>query len=363
MSRSNCILLAAAALIAIAAPSPRAWAQKEQKAKKAPKSDSAKVKSYATKFFDSETPLAVTLTTNIDRIRHDKGSKVVWRQATWAYTDTDGKQMVLPIKIRTRGIWRLKTCDFPPLRLDFAGKTTKGGPYEGLDKPKLVSFCRNDDTYEQYVLQEAMLYRVYNKLTDATHIGRLVKVTYVDSASGKTHAVRYANMLEEPKAVAARLGGKTLQEKGARKGDLEPEHALLVGVFEYFVANTDFSINGLHNVELFVRPDGNVVPVAVDFDFSGAVDARYATVDPSLSVSRVRDRLFRGYCASAGEYAPIFAKFNEKKDAIYGLYHDDVGKLLRPNIVNETLKYFDEFYKTINDPRAAKREILENCRG
>ena len=364
MVRTKCIVIAAA-FIAMTAPANHASAQKEQKAKKegkAPKSDSAKAKTYATKFFDSEVPLEATLITNIDRIRHDKGSKVVWRPATWAYTGPDGKPVVIPIKIRTRGIWRLKTCDFPPLRLDFAGKTTKGGPYEGLDKPKLVSFCKNDDTYEQYVIQEAMLYRVYNKLTDATHRGRLIKVTYVDSASGKTHAVHWANLLEEPEAVAARLGGRLLHQVGARKDDLEPEHAFLVGLFEYFVANTDFSINGLHNVELFIKPDGNVVPVAYDFDFSGAVDARYASVDPSLPIGHVRDRLFRGYCGSTGEYAPIFAKFNQNKDAIYGLYHDDVGKLLKPKVVDETLKYFDEFYKTINDKRAAKREILENCK-
>jgi hypothetical protein len=361
MSRSGWMVLAAA-LITIAAPANRASAQKEQKKPKAPKSDTAKVKSYATKFFDSETPLAAILTTNIDRIRHDKGKTIVWRAATWSYADSSGKQVVLPIKIRTRGIWRLKTCDFPPLRLNFAGKSTKGGPYAGLDKPKLVNYCRNDDTYEQYVIQEAMLYRVYNKLTDATHRGRLIKVSYVDSASGKVQAVRYANMLEEPNAVAARLNGKNIQQIGARKGDLDPEHALLFGVFEYFVANTDFSINGLHNAELYIKPDGNVVPVPVDFDFSGAVNARYASVDPSLSVTHVRDRLFRGYCASADEYAPIFAKFNEKKSDIYALYHDDVGKLLKPDVVDQTLKYFDDFYRTINDKRAARREILENCK-
>ena len=368
MVRFKCIVIAAA-FIAIAAPTHRAASQtdkKEQKAKKegkAPKSDSAKAaKTYATKFFDIETPLEATLITNIDRIRHDKGSKVVWRPATWAYTGADGKPVVVPIKIRTRGIWRLKTCEFPPLRLDFKGKTTKGGPYEGLDKPKLVSFCKNDDTYEQYVIQEAMLYRAYNKLTDATHRGRLIKVSYVDSASGKPFAVRWANMLEEPDALAARLGGKLLKQVGARQQDLEPEHAFLVGIFEYFVANTDYSINGLHNVELFIKPTGDVVPVAYDFDFSGAVNARYATADPILGINRVRDRLFRGYCGTNAQYAPIFAKFNEQKDAIYGLYHDDVGKLLQPKVVEETLKYFDEFYKTINDKRAAKREILESCK-
>jgi hypothetical protein len=29
--------------------------------------------------------------------------------------------------------------------------------------------------------------------------------------------------------------------------------------------------------------------------------------------------------------------------------------------VEETLKYFDEFYKTISDPRSAKREIINTC--
>jgi hypothetical protein len=53
--------------------------------------------------------------------------------------------------------------------------------------------------------------------------------------------------------------------------------------------------------------------------------------------------------------------FNEKKDAIYALYSDSIGKLLKPKIAEETLKYYDEFYKVINDPKRAKREIAESC--
>jgi hypothetical protein len=57
------------------------------------------------------------------------------------------------------------------------------------------------------------------------------------------------------------------------------------------------------------------------------------------------------------------ALFNAKKDSIYGLYHDQIGKLLQPDIVKETLEYYDEFYKTINDPRALKRNVIEACLG
>jgi hypothetical protein len=320
-------------------------------------------KKRVTTFFDTDEPLQVTLVTNIKRIRGDKSDKAPWRAAAWGYVRPDSSKVEIPIKARTRGIWRLKNCDFPPLRLDFPNKEPQGTPFDGLNKPKLVSYCKNDDEYEQYLLQELQLYRIYNLLTPMSHRARLLHLTYADSASGKPLTTRYAIMLEEPEEMAARFEGAMIKQKGARAGDLEPKHALLVGLYSYFIANTDFSVAGLHNFELLARGDGTVIPVAYDFDFAGAVNARYATVDPSLSVTRVRDRLYRGYCASPEEYAETFALFNAKKDAIYGLYKDRIGQLMKPKIVEETLKFYDEFYKTINNPRLAKRQILDACDG
>jgi hypothetical protein len=114
-------------------------------------------------------------------------------------------------------------------------------------------------------------------------------------------------------------------------------------------------------MELFAKENGDVLPLAFDFDFSGAVNASYATVDPSLSVTRVRDRLFRGYCTAGDAYPMVFALFNEKKPQIYALYDDPVGRLLDRRIAKETLKFFDEFYRTINDSRSARSEILKAC--
>jgi hypothetical protein len=313
-------------------------------------------------FYSSGDALVLSLTTNIKRIRGDKSQKAPWRSATLSYQDASGKAVVIPTRIRTRGIWRLKNCEFPPIRLDFNKEHTKGTLFQGIDKPKLVNYCRDDDNYEQYIAQEAQLYRIYSLLTPASHRARLVKVNYVDSASGKTEASRAAILLEEADIVAARLGGPVLKLKGAVADNLDPYHDALVGVFQYMIGNTDWSISGLHNIELIGLPDGNVLPIPFDFDFSGVVDARYATVDPKLSVQRVRERLFRGYCVPSEEYTKVFELFKAKKDAIYALYSDPTGKmLLRPKLVEETLKYFDDFYKTINDPRSAKREILTSC--
>jgi hypothetical protein len=314
--------------------------------------------------FRSDQPIEVTLTTNIGKIRGDKRDDPPWRTATLSYKGDDGNLVTVPLQARTRGIWRLKMCDFPPLRLNFKGDLTKGTIFHKLDKPKLVSYCQDNDRYEQYILQEYQLYRIYELLTPYAHRVRLMKFSYADSGSGKITARRYGFIMEEPGAIAARLGGKVLEQKGAQPSDLDPFQDALFGVFQYFIGNTDFSIGGLHNVELFFANDGGPVsPIAYDFDFAGAVNARYATPDPSLNLPNVRQRLFRGLCSDPAEYAKVFALFNAKKPEIYALYSDSVGKLMDHGAVKSTLSYFDEFYETINDRRSAKYQILESCLG
>lgn len=314
-------------------------------------------------FYDSEAPIEVTFTTNIGKIRGDKSATPPWRPATITYKGTEGNLVTVPLKARTRGIWRLRMCEFPPLRLNFSGATSKGTIFHELDKPKLVSYCHDMDQYDQYILQEFQLYRIYQLLTPLSHRARLLKLVYADSAAGKVRAHRYGFIMEEPSALATRMGGKMIDQKGARPGDLDPFQDALFGVFQYFIGNTDFSEGGLHNVELFLTNDGVIKPIAYDFDFSGAVNARYATVDSSLPIPNVRQRLFRGYCTDAESYAKVFALFQEKRPQIYALYSDSIGKLMDGGKVRETLRYFDEFYETINDRRWAKRSIIGACLG
>ena len=314
-------------------------------------------------FFESQEPLDVTLTTNIGKIRGDKHENRPWRPATISYSGPDGNPVTVPIKARTRGIWRLRMCDFPPLRLNFAGETSKGTIFDKLDKPKLVSYCQDNDLYEQYIIQEYQLYRIYQLLTPMSHKARLLRFAYADSGSGRIRARRYGFVMEELGAVAARLGGKVMEQKGAGASDLDAFQDALFGVFEYMIGNTDFSVAGLHNVELFFTADGTVMPIAYDFDFAGAVNARYSVPDSSLKIPNVRQRLFRGYCADAESYAKVFALFKEKKNEIYALYTDPIGKLMDRGRVRETLKYFDEFYETIDNPRQAQRSIIEACIG
>jgi hypothetical protein len=312
-------------------------------------------------FCAATEPLDITLTRNIRRIRGDKEDTAPWRLAVFSYSDTDGKVVTIPAQIRTRGIWRLKNCEFPPLRVNFRNEDTKGTLLRGIDKPKLVNYCRNTDAFETYITQEMQLYRVYNLLTPASHRARMLRITYVDSASGKTHAKRLAILLEEPDFIAARMDGDIVEQKGATVSNLDAYHDALAGLFNYFIGNTDWSTYGLHNMQLVSEADGDVIPIPYDFDFAGAINASYASVDPKLRIDRVRQRLFRGYCRPAEEFERAFEAFKAKKQEIYALYSDPVGSLLPKKTADETLKYFDEFYETISDSRRARRNIIDAC--
>jgi hypothetical protein len=314
--------------------------------------------------FASEAPLALTFTANLERLRDDRDPKSPYRHATITYVGDDGKTVVVPLRVKTHGIWRLKHCEFPPLRLNFSNKETKHTLFYDLQKPKFTNSCRDNDTYERYVLQEAQLYRIYQRLTPVSHRVRVVRVTYADSATGKTQATRYGFIIEDPDELADRAGGQMVKTKGAGPGDLDEQQAAIAYLFEYMIGNTDFSFNGLHNSELIGKTDGSaLLPVAYDFDFSGAVNASYATVDPKLPVKRVRDRLYRGYCVLAPSQPAAIALFNERKDAIYALYRDDVGKLLDEKVARETLSYFDDFYAAIKNAKDADRYLFDSCVG
>jgi hypothetical protein len=311
--------------------------------------------------FQRETPLVVTFTTSIDKLRGDKDDKAPWHASTLAYTDSAGKPVRVPVRAKTHGVWRLKNCQFPPVRLNFSDKDTKQTLFHHVDKPKLVNFCRDMGTYEQYLLQEFQLYRVYQVLSPVSHRARLLRITYVDSGETKEHAVRYGFIIEDPEQLAKRLHGKLLKVKGAGPDDIDPVQGAITYLFQYFIGNTDFSFTALHNGELIGLTDGTNLPVAYDFDFSGAVNASYASVDPRIRATSVRQRVFRGYCDFHDQYPAAAALFRQKKDAIYALYHDEIGRLMDQRVVEQTLRYFDDFYESISTDQQAERDVFSRC--
>lgn len=311
--------------------------------------------------FASETPIEFSIRANYRSLHRSRTRASALHAAVITYSES-GATRELPLQVRSRGHYRLQNCEMPPLRLQFNRAAARDTPFAGVRRGRLVMHCRNSTEYDEYILREYQIYRMLNVLTPLSHRARLARVTYVDSASGRNVATRYAFLLEDDAALARRNNGQVLEQQGARPGDLDPFHDALVGVFQFMIGNVDWSVAGLHNV-LLVTTDQSAYPVAYDFDFTGAVNTRYAIPDARLPIRSVRERLMRGYCVPPEEFDRVFAFFNEKRSDLYALYQDEIGQLLSAASVRETLAYYDEFYRVINDPREARTRIVRACRG
>lgn len=309
--------------------------------------------------FRETAPLAVTLETDLRALARDRKDEPTWQPAMLRFVSANGVSDSLDVEVRARGIFRRAKCALPPLRLNIPKNRAKRTPLEGLDKPKLVVHCQNWPEYEQYIVQEYLLYRVYNQLTPLSQRARLLRITYRDPAVPKDSSTHYAILLEEDEEVARRTGTQVLEATGAAPDDVDSYQSALVGVFQYLIGNTDWSIAALHNVVL-LQSLSKPYPMAYDFDFSGAVNARYASPDPRLRIRSVRERIYRGYCTTEDRWQEVFAHVRAQREAITDLYRNEAA--LAPNVRDRTLRYFDDFFAILDDPARAERAIVKECR-
>ncbi len=322
--------------------------------------------------FASHDPLEVTLEADFHAIRGEDRSRDsdTERPAVLRWITSDGATGSLDIQLRTRGNFRLskRNCDFPPLRLNLKEKSTDGTVFAGQDKLKLVVTCKLGQEYwEQYVLLEYMAYRMFHILTPRSFRVRLAKVTYVDTSGDDAPFTRFAFLIEDDSTMALRNNARVVDWG---PGQLHPallgsRPAVLVDFFEYMIGNTDWSGVEMHNMALIRSYDDEAFTVPYDFDFSGLVDARYATPDPSLKIRRVRQRLFRGFCPDQvnrpqADYDAVVALFQEKKDEIYQAWRNLEG--LEPDRLKDSLEYLDEFYRTLSDPKLMDERMMRDCR-
>jgi hypothetical protein len=292
------------------------------------------------------------------------------RPARISWNTPGGEAGSQDLQIRTRGNFRLvkRNCSFPPLRLNLKKKTTEGTLFEGQDKLKLVSVCKTrQDYWEQYVLLEYLAYRTLNVLTDLSFRVRLARVTYVDTSGDDDPFTKFGFLIEDDSDLGHRAGGQKQDWQGGQLDPrrVDPEHAILVDLFQYMIGNTDWSAAEMHNMELVLLPDGTPFTIPFDFDFSGLVNARYASPDPSLDIRRVRQRLFRGFCPdqvgrNPDSYESVYQLFRDKKDQIYEVVRSLEG--LDDGRRDNALDYFDDFYETLNDPGKIESRLMRRCR-
>ncbi len=314
--------------------------------------------------FDTHEVLDVRIATDLKGLMAERDSlQLETFPGTISYVAADGRPVPVQVGLKLRGHWRRqkRNCDFAPIKVDFPKGARAGTIFEGQGDLKLVVHCRKGERFQQYVLREYLVYRLYNTLTPVSHRARLVRSWYVDTTGRSDSLVGYAFFLENDRKAAERNGARLVPATGATWDHMDSDHGALVSAFEYLIGGSDWSLPGLHNIILLRHQEtGAVLPLAYDFDWTGIVNTTYAAPDYRLPIRSVRERLYRGICRTPEEWAPVLTRFQNAKEALYALYDSVPG--LDPGYIGETREYLDRFFEVIGDPRRMKREMIDPCK-
>ncbi len=308
--------------------------------------------------FEEDDLLRITIRGSIAELLKDRGSDPQYHSITISYKAKDSSLVNVPANVKVRGHFRKDrgNCNLPPLLINFSKGDSKNSIFEFQDKMKLVTACR----HERYVVREYLVYKLYNLFTPKSFKVRLVKVLLDDAEKGKKYEPFYGIFIEEEDQVAKRNGTTVLQGKLVRPELTKRDDFMRMAVFEYFIGNTDWSVQYQQNVRLLALLVGLPSPVPYDFDHAGIVGAPYAKPREELLLDNIYKRRYRGFCMNdMNSFNEIFEQFKRINPDIIALYTN--CPYLEKSYIKNTLNYVEAFFKTINNPKAAKVDFEYPC--
>ena len=311
------------------------------------------------KFFNDTSVLNATITTNLSKMlgRKKEGEQF---GGTFVTTLQGGISTNDPIMLEFRGHFRKDFCYLPPLKINF--KNGKDSGFSALGSLKLVSECKTYGEFDQDLLKEFLIYRIYNLLTDMSFRVRLLNLNFIDSSGKKKAITEHAFLMEDLKDLAKRNNCHEWKDRKLFAADADRKEMTIVGIFEYMIGNTDWGVAVNHNTRYIIsKTDSLARPFIVpyDFDYSGFVNTSYAIPDEKLGIENVRQRLYRGLPRTMEELNDVLDTFKKQKENIYTL----ISKfdLLTANSKKEIVSYLDDFYSQINKPEMVKSIFIQNA--
>jgi hypothetical protein len=315
--------------------------------------------------FASDDPIHIVIQAPFSTLIHNRSDQVV--QGT--LTDPNGQ--ALPVGLSVRGITRRGTdvCDFPPLRVQFTTAPPPTSLFKGQKKLKLVTHCKSSPSFQQKVLLEYSVYKMYNLLTPHSFRVRLANIDYL-GADGRPVVSRIGYFLEDLSDVAKRNGMKQTHAPNViPASDLSGPDAARYALLQHMVANHDWSMRAgpagkecCHNAEL-IGPlgPGSTIPIPYDFDFSGFVDAPYATPPDALHLASVRQRVYRGYCLNNSDVLVAARQMREARPQLIAAITSTPG--MQPDTASKAISFLDGFFADIASDETVNSKLLRRCVG
>lgn len=264
----------------------------------------------------------------------------------FSYQDKNGATQTWDINVKLRGRFRRTRCEgLAPLKLNFKKGDLKAAGLSKYDDMKLVTHCVADKKEaKQLLVKEYLAYKIFNHISEESFRVQFLKINYKDSKTGAIDE-QWGILIEDTAELRARIQA----EKSDKLYNLERDKFNLdtykkVAFFQYMIGNKDWSSNRLHNVKL-LNKSGKYIIVPYDFDFSGIVDAPYATISDELNIENNKDRVYLGFGEDLENFEATIQFYNLKKETLLQMIKD--CELLSRKDRREIVRYLKSFYKNI----------------
>lgn len=295
--------------------------------------------------FKEESILDIKLAFDIETFMKDKPEEEYLDAEITIYVgETDS--IFEEIKVSARGNYRRRTCDFPPIMLNFKGAKTGYPDLDDLGKVKLVSHCMPGEDYQTYVMREYLAYKIYNIITDYSFRVRLINISYYDIKDRSLYANnKIAFILEPVDLLEERFGEDEIEDIEITDKAVKNDIVLKLSTFEFLIANSDWSIPMAHNLKIFGDENSlsNAIVVPYDFDYSGWVNTHYSVAREDLGLKDIRDRAFLGPCRSEAEWREVLDYYLEMENKIIDMIKD--FEYLKGYERNDLVRYVRSFYR------------------
>lgn len=309
--------------------------------------------------FEESEILEVTLRFDISEYMSDKPDKeYMYALLTYKYNDLDSINK--KIRLRARGNYRYRNCEFPPLRLNFKDTDFGFADLDSLKNLKMVTHCFDNETYQIYLIREYLIYRLYNLITDYSFRVRFLKVRYIDTGKNGLLFEQYGFLLEPLERLLFRVNASEIEDEGLSLDDFESDIIDRISLFQYLIANSDWDVHLGHNFN-FIRLEGDnnkMIPIPYDFDYSGFVNAHYAMARDDLNLTDITDRVYKGPCRTEEEYRIMMDEFMAYKES----FIEEVRNFeyLDRTVRKELINYIKSFYSLYKNDKLIDL-LMEEC--
>tara|TARA_B100000497_G_C7667783_1_gene402725 strand:+ start:1 stop:918 length:918 start_codon:yes stop_codon:yes gene_type:complete len=295
----------------------------------------------------------------------NKNMKKKTTDSTYIETDLnflqEDKWNTIPVSLRARGNFRRAKCYFPPIKMKIKKSQTKNTVFNGNKSLKLVLPCKIENENNDNILQEYIAYKIYEIISPYHFKTRRVDVDFTEPKGKKSKSYQLKGFLiEDDSRLAKRFDGRVVEQfihPMAMGGLTSVRHAF----FQYLIGNTDFSVSFQHNGKLLYT-NKEFLPLPYDFDMTGWVDPSYGFGNPTLGLSSLSERVYRGFKRDNELMNTVRTQFIDSKSEIVKLVSSYKEEFDNASEFDKMFGFMQEFFETIEDDGKFQKSILDKAR-